>query len=191
MQGSAPTPASSKCQHSWALISLVLSQHHDGGEPSSGSREPVSTSSPDVCHHSPNSASFFSDSPEALIGEVYLEKIIEKLHATLSETKSLSDAGNLEPLISFICDVASTFFSSVQDCLLLQSAEELLLTVFQLTAVTQTHSRLSGRSKPRHRLRPSDCKMAPIHFNGVAQHKAAAVPRVATGTDRQCGNQSS
>lgn len=110
VEGSAPTPASSKCQHSWALISLVLSQHHNG---------------------------------EALIGEVYLEKIIEKLHATLSETKSLSDAGNLEPLISFICDVASTFFSSVQDCLLLLSAEELLLTVFQLTAVTQTHSRLS------------------------------------------------
>lgn len=79
-----------------------------------------------------------------------MEKIIEKLHATLSETKSLSDAGNLEPLISFICDVASTFFSSVQDCLLLLSAEELLLTVFQLTAVTQTHSRLSGRSKLRH-----------------------------------------
>lgn len=79
-----------------------------------------------------------------------MEKIIEKLHATLSETKSLSDAGNLEPLISFICDVASTFFSSVQDCLLLLSAEELLLTVFQLTAVSQTHSRLSGRSTLGH-----------------------------------------
>lgn len=86
---------------------------------------------------------------EALIGEVYLEKIIAKLHATLSETKSLSDAGDLEPLISFICDVASTFFSSVQDCLLLLSAEELLLTVFQLTAVSQRHSRLSGRSALR------------------------------------------
>uniref|UniRef100_A0A671VE33 E3 ubiquitin-protein ligase listerin n=1 Tax=Sparus aurata TaxID=8175 RepID=A0A671VE33_SPAAU len=81
---------------------------------------------------------------EPLIGEVYMEKILEKLHATLSETKSLSDAGNMEPLISFICDVASTFFSSVQDCLLLLSAEELLLTVFQLTAQDQTHSHLSG-----------------------------------------------
>uniref|UniRef100_A0A671VF31 E3 ubiquitin-protein ligase listerin n=1 Tax=Sparus aurata TaxID=8175 RepID=A0A671VF31_SPAAU len=80
---------------------------------------------------------------EPLIGEVYMEKILEKLHATLSETKSLSDAGNMEPLISFICDVASTFFSSVQDCLLLLSAEELLLTVFQLTAQDQTHSHLS------------------------------------------------
>lgn len=74
-----------------------------------------------------------------------MEKILEKLHATLSETKSLSDAGNMEPLISFICDVASTFFSSVQDCLLLLSAEELLLTVFELTAQDQTHSHLSGR----------------------------------------------
>ncbi|XP_053188259.1 E3 ubiquitin-protein ligase listerin [Scomber japonicus] len=80
---------------------------------------------------------------EPLIGEVYMEKILEKLHATLSETKSLSDAGNMEPLISFICDVASTFFSSVQDCLLLQSAEELLLTVFQLIAQDQTHTHLS------------------------------------------------
>lgn len=83
-----------------------------------------------------------------LIGEVYLEKILEKLHSTLLETKSLSDAGNTEPLVSFICDVASTFFSSVQDCLLLLSAEELLLTVFQLTAQDQTHTHLSGRYLP-------------------------------------------
>ncbi|XP_069577301.1 E3 ubiquitin-protein ligase listerin [Brachyistius frenatus] len=101
---------SATSSHSWTLISLVLSQHHNN---------------------------------ESLIGEVYMEKILEKLHATLSETKSLSDAGNMEPLISFICDVASTFFSSVQDCLLLLSAEELLLTVFQLTAQDQTHTHLS------------------------------------------------
>uniref|UniRef100_A0A667XXH2 E3 ubiquitin-protein ligase listerin n=1 Tax=Myripristis murdjan TaxID=586833 RepID=A0A667XXH2_9TELE len=81
---------------------------------------------------------------EPLIGEVYMEKILEKLHATLCETKGLSDAGNIEPLVSFICNVASTFFSSVQDCLLLTSAEELLLTVFQLTAQDQTHTHLSG-----------------------------------------------
>ncbi|KAM4544479.1 E3 ubiquitin-protein ligase listerin [Odontesthes bonariensis] len=80
---------------------------------------------------------------ESLIGEVYMEKILEQLHTTLSETKSLSDAGNMEPLISFICDVASSFFSSVQDCLLLLSAEELLLTVFQLTAQDQRHTHLS------------------------------------------------
>ncbi|KAM9348056.1 E3 ubiquitin-protein ligase listerin [Symphorus nematophorus] len=107
---SSPSSTSPASNHSWTLISLVLSQHHNN---------------------------------EALIGEVYLEKILEKLHATLSETKSLSDAGNMEPLISFICDVASTFFSSVQDCLLLLSAEELLLTVFQLIAQDQTHTHLS------------------------------------------------
>ncbi|XP_075958001.1 E3 ubiquitin-protein ligase listerin [Anarhichas minor] len=108
--GSSPSSTSSTSNHSWTLISLVLSQHHNNG--------PV-------------------------IGEVYLEKILERLHATLSETKSLSDAGDMEPLICFICDVASTFFSSVQDCLLLLSAEELLLTVFQLTAQDQTHTHLS------------------------------------------------
>ncbi|CAJ1063926.1 E3 ubiquitin-protein ligase listerin [Xyrichtys novacula] len=102
--------ASSASSHSWMLISLVLSQHHNN---------------------------------EPLIGEVYMEKILEKLHATLSEAKSLSDAGNMEPLISFICDVASTFFSSVQDCLLLHSAEELLFTVFQFIAKDQTRSHLS------------------------------------------------
>uniref|UniRef100_UPI0037E875A9 E3 ubiquitin-protein ligase listerin n=1 Tax=Semicossyphus pulcher TaxID=241346 RepID=UPI0037E875A9 len=103
--------STSASSHSWTLISLVLSQHHNN---------------------------------EPLIGEVYMEKILEKLHATLSEAKSLSDAGNMEPLISFICDVASTFFSSVQDCLLLRSAEELLFTVFQFTAKDQTHTQLSG-----------------------------------------------
>ncbi|XP_068188141.1 E3 ubiquitin-protein ligase listerin [Antennarius striatus] len=82
---------------------------------------------------------------EPLIGPVYMEKILEKLHTTLSETKCLSEAGNIEPLISFICDVASTFFSSVQDCLLLLSAEELLFTVFQLMAHDQTNNLLSGK----------------------------------------------
>uniref|UniRef100_A0A8C5E2F3 E3 ubiquitin-protein ligase listerin n=1 Tax=Gouania willdenowi TaxID=441366 RepID=A0A8C5E2F3_GOUWI len=67
----------------------------------------------------------------------HLPKIIEKLHATLSETKSLSDAGNTEPLVSFT-------FSLVRECLQLLSAEELLLTVFQLTAQDQTHTHLSG-----------------------------------------------
>ncbi|KAA8586931.1 hypothetical protein FQN60_000767 [Etheostoma spectabile] len=107
---STPNFTSSTSNHSWTLISLVLSRHHNN---------------------------------ESLIGEVYMEKILERLHATLSETKSLSDAGNMEPLICFICDVASTFFSSVQDCLLLLSAEELLLTVFQLTAQDQTLTHLS------------------------------------------------
>ncbi|KAM3869223.1 E3 ubiquitin-protein ligase listerin [Diretmus argenteus] len=108
--GSYSSATSPKSNHSWTLISLVLSQHHNN---------------------------------EPLIGEVYMGKILEKLHATLSETKGLSDAGNIEPLVSFICDVASTFFSSVQDCLLLASAEELLLTVFQLTTQDQSHTHLS------------------------------------------------
>ncbi|XP_020495512.2 E3 ubiquitin-protein ligase listerin [Labrus bergylta] len=107
---SSASSSSFASSHSWTLISLVLSQHHNN---------------------------------EPLIGEVYMEKILEKLHATLSEAKSLSDAGNMEPLISFICDVASTFFSSVQDCLLLRSAEELLFTVFQFTAKDQAHTHLS------------------------------------------------
>uniref|UniRef100_A0A3P9M3P8 E3 ubiquitin-protein ligase listerin n=1 Tax=Oryzias latipes TaxID=8090 RepID=A0A3P9M3P8_ORYLA len=80
---------------------------------------------------------------ESVIGDVYLEKILEKLHATLSETKSLSDAGNAEPLVSFICDVASSFFSSVRGCLSLLPAEELLLTVFQLAAQDQRQTRLT------------------------------------------------
>ncbi|XP_029704196.1 E3 ubiquitin-protein ligase listerin isoform X2 [Takifugu rubripes] len=75
---------------------------------------------------------------ESLIGEVYLEKMLEKLHITLSKTKSLSDEGNLRPLISFICDVTFTFFSTVEDCFSLLSAQDLLFTVFQLTAQDQT-----------------------------------------------------
>ncbi|XP_072302199.1 E3 ubiquitin-protein ligase listerin [Eucyclogobius newberryi] len=105
-----PAPSnSSPSSHSWTLISLVLSQHHNN---------------------------------VPLIGEVYIEKILERLHSTLSETKGLSDAGNMEPLISFVCDVALTFFSSVKDCLLLESAEELLFTVFKLTAQDQSRTHL-------------------------------------------------
>lgn len=106
---SSLSSSSSTDRHSWTLVSLVLSQHHNN---------------------------------VPLIGEVYMEKILERLHNTLSETKSLSDAGNMEPLISFVCDVASTFFSSVRDCLLLESAEELLLTVFKLIAQDQTRTHL-------------------------------------------------
>ncbi|XP_051973695.1 E3 ubiquitin-protein ligase listerin [Xyrauchen texanus] len=80
---------------------------------------------------------------EPLIGKMYVEQIIDKLHATLSEAKGMSDAGNMEPLVSFISDVAATFFSSVKSCLLLASAEELLITVFQLCAQNQTITHLS------------------------------------------------
>uniref|UniRef100_A0A8B9HFL6 E3 ubiquitin-protein ligase listerin n=1 Tax=Astyanax mexicanus TaxID=7994 RepID=A0A8B9HFL6_ASTMX len=83
---------------------------------------------------------------EPLIGKVYVEQIIERLHATLSEAKDISDAGNMEPLVSFISDVASNFFSSVRGCLLLAATEDLLLTIFQLCAQDQTLTRLSGTS---------------------------------------------
>ncbi|XP_073685432.1 E3 ubiquitin-protein ligase listerin [Garra rufa] len=82
-------------------------------------------------------------SNEPLIGKAYVEQIIDKLHATLSEAKGMSDAGNMEPLVTFISDVAATFFSSVKGCLLLASAEELLMTVFQLCAQDQTITHLS------------------------------------------------
>ena len=90
-------------------------------------------------------------STETLIGKEYVEKIIDKLHATLSEAKGMSDAGNMEPLVSFISDVAANFFSSVKGCLLLSSAEELLLTVFQLCAQDQSLTCLSGRHCASHR----------------------------------------
>uniref|UniRef100_A0A9J8CTH1 E3 ubiquitin-protein ligase listerin n=1 Tax=Cyprinus carpio carpio TaxID=630221 RepID=A0A9J8CTH1_CYPCA len=81
---------------------------------------------------------------EPLIGKAYVKQIIDKLHATLSEAKGMSDAGNMEPLVTFISDVAATFFSSVKGCLLLASAEELLMTVFQLCAQDQIFTHLSG-----------------------------------------------
>ncbi|KAF4108188.1 E3 ubiquitin-protein ligase listerin isoform X1 [Onychostoma macrolepis] len=80
---------------------------------------------------------------EPLIGKAYVKQIIDKLHATLSEAKGMSDAGNMEPLVTFISDVAATFFSSVKGCLLLASAEELFMTVFQLCAQDQISTHLS------------------------------------------------
>ncbi|XP_029435039.1 E3 ubiquitin-protein ligase listerin [Rhinatrema bivittatum] len=80
---------------------------------------------------------------ESLIGEVYVEKIISQLHTALSKAKDLSEAGNIEQSVSFICDVASNFFSSVKECLLMPSAEDLLLTVFQLCSQSQEKTGLS------------------------------------------------
>uniref|UniRef100_A0A9J8C377 E3 ubiquitin-protein ligase listerin n=1 Tax=Cyprinus carpio carpio TaxID=630221 RepID=A0A9J8C377_CYPCA len=80
---------------------------------------------------------------EPLIGKAYVEQIIDKLHTTLSEAKGMSDAGNMEPLVTFISDVAATFFSSVKGCLLLASAEELLMTVFQLCNVVVNFSNIT------------------------------------------------
>ncbi|XP_066196711.1 E3 ubiquitin-protein ligase listerin [Sylvia atricapilla] len=74
---------------------------------------------------------------ESLIGETFVERIIDKLQAALSKAKDLSEAGNTESSVSFICDVASSFFSSVKGCLLMPSSEDLLLTIFQLCAQRQ------------------------------------------------------
>ncbi|XP_062982791.1 E3 ubiquitin-protein ligase listerin [Elgaria multicarinata webbii] len=80
---------------------------------------------------------------ESLIGEVYVKRIIDKLQAALSKAKDLSEAGNTEPSVSFICDIASNFFSSVKGCLLMPSSEDLLFTIFQLCAQSQDATRLS------------------------------------------------
>ncbi|XP_006267222.2 E3 ubiquitin-protein ligase listerin [Alligator mississippiensis] len=79
---------------------------------------------------------------EFLIGEIYVERIIDKLQAALSKARDLSEAGNTEPSVSFICDVASSFFSSVKGCLLMPSSEDLLFTIFQLCAQSQDTTHL-------------------------------------------------
>lgn len=86
---------------------------------------------------------------ESLIGETYVEKIIDKLQAALSKARDLSEAGNTEPSVSFICDVASSFFSSVKGCLLMPSSEDLLLTIFQLCAQRQDATHLTGNLKKK------------------------------------------
>lgn len=87
---------------------------------------------------------FFLCPIESLIGETFVERIIDKLQAALSKAKDLSEAGNTEPSVSFICDVASSFFSSVKGCLLMPSSEDLLLTIFQLCAQRQDATHLTG-----------------------------------------------
>ncbi|XP_069328511.1 E3 ubiquitin-protein ligase listerin isoform X2 [Eulemur rufifrons] len=77
-----------------------------------------------------------------LIGEVYVERIIVKLHETLSKTKKLSEAENTDSSVSFICDVAYNYFSSAKGCLLMPSSEDLLLTLFQLCAQSKEKTHL-------------------------------------------------
>ncbi|XP_019585436.2 E3 ubiquitin-protein ligase listerin [Rhinolophus sinicus] len=77
-----------------------------------------------------------------LIGEVYVERIIVKLHETLSKATKLSEAENNDSSVSFICDVAFHYFSSAKGCLLLPSSEDLLLTVFQLCAQSKEKTHL-------------------------------------------------
>ncbi|XP_019510520.1 PREDICTED: E3 ubiquitin-protein ligase listerin [Hipposideros armiger] len=77
-----------------------------------------------------------------LIGEVYVERIIVKLHETLSKATKLSEAENSDSSVSFICDVAYNYFSSAKGCLLLPSSEDLLLTLFQLCAQSKEKTHL-------------------------------------------------
>lgn len=96
---------------------------------------------------------FFLCPIESLIGETFVERIIDKLQAALSKAKDLSEAGDTEPSVSFICDVASSFFSSVKGCLLMPSSEDLLLTIFQLCAQRQDATHLTGNLEKK--LQPS------------------------------------
>ncbi|XP_023562333.1 E3 ubiquitin-protein ligase listerin [Octodon degus] len=81
-----------------------------------------------------------------LIEEVYLERIIVKLHETLSKTKEFSEAENSDSSVSFICDMAYSYFSSAKARLLMPSSEDLLLTLFQLCAQSKEETRLPGNS---------------------------------------------
>ncbi|KAE8621680.1 hypothetical protein XENTR_v10004921 [Xenopus tropicalis] len=80
---------------------------------------------------------------EYLIADAYVEKIINKLHSALMKARNLSKAGHLEQSVSFICDVGSNFFSSIKGCLQMPSAEDLLLTIFQLCAQASDTSHMS------------------------------------------------
>ncbi|XP_060689478.1 E3 ubiquitin-protein ligase listerin isoform X2 [Hemiscyllium ocellatum] len=84
-------------------------------------------------------------SNEFLIGELYIERIIDRLHNALSKdlSKDLSKTRALEPMLSFICDLASNFFCSIKGCLQMSTAEDLLSTIFQLCAQSQEKTHLS------------------------------------------------
>ncbi|KAM6223493.1 E3 ubiquitin-protein ligase listerin [Rhynchocyon petersi] len=77
-----------------------------------------------------------------LIGEVYIEKIIVKLHETLSKTKPLLETESNVSAVSYICDVFYSYFSSAKGGLLMPSSEDLLLTLFQLCAQSKEKTHL-------------------------------------------------
>ncbi|XP_054433691.1 E3 ubiquitin-protein ligase listerin [Pteronotus mesoamericanus] len=77
-----------------------------------------------------------------LIGEVYVERIIVKLHETLSKAKKLSEAENNDSSVCFVCDVVYDYFSSAKGCLLMPSSEDLLLTLFQLCVQSKEKTHL-------------------------------------------------
>ncbi|XP_071800460.1 E3 ubiquitin-protein ligase listerin-like isoform X2 [Asterias amurensis] len=71
---------------------------------------------------------------EPAVHASYAEKILGKFTATLlrSKVKVEGNEQRVHNCISFICDVATNFFSVVKGCLLITSAEDLLLALFQL-----------------------------------------------------------
>ncbi|XP_045140592.1 E3 ubiquitin-protein ligase listerin [Echinops telfairi] len=77
-----------------------------------------------------------------LIGEVYVKRIINKLHETLSKTKTLSEAENSDSSIAYVCDVAYDYFRSAKGCLLMPPSEDMLLTLFQLCAQSKEETHL-------------------------------------------------
>ncbi|XP_063812460.1 E3 ubiquitin-protein ligase listerin [Pseudophryne corroboree] len=107
---------------------------------------------------------------ESLIAETYMEKVIDKLHCALTAAKDLSEAGDIEQSVSFICDVASNFFSSVKGCLQMPSAEDLLLTVFQLCAQPPdvTHLSETLMLKLKHTLEAGLNSLV-LHFHNIPQ----------------------
>ncbi|XP_069746128.1 E3 ubiquitin-protein ligase listerin isoform X2 [Narcine bancroftii] len=84
-------------------------------------------------------------SAEFVIAEIYIEKIIDRLHNALSKdlSKDQSKTGVLEPSLSFICDLASNLFCSIKGCLQMSSAEDLLFKIFQLCVQSQEKTHLS------------------------------------------------
>ncbi|XP_038059128.1 E3 ubiquitin-protein ligase listerin-like [Patiria miniata] len=71
---------------------------------------------------------------EPTVDSGYAEQILGKFTDTLLRSK-VEVEGNEQRVhgcISFICDVATNFFSAVKGCLLISSAEDLLLALFQL-----------------------------------------------------------
>ncbi|GAB1300405.1 E3 ubiquitin-protein ligase listerin [Apodemus speciosus] len=76
-----------------------------------------------------------------LIGEVYVGRIIVKLHETLSKTKDLSEAASSDSSVSSVCDVVHSFFSSAGG-LPTPPSEDLLLTLFQLCAQSRERTHL-------------------------------------------------
>ncbi|XP_032889152.1 E3 ubiquitin-protein ligase listerin [Amblyraja radiata] len=82
---------------------------------------------------------------EFMIAEMYIERIIDRLHRALSKdlSEDLTKTGVMEPSLSFICDLASNFFCSIKGCLQMSSAEDLLFAIFQLCAQSQEKTHLS------------------------------------------------